>query len=439
MMQTDTIVALASGHGRAGVAVMRVSGPHTVQLMQAMCGFVPPPRLAKLAKLKDANGLLLDRALVLMFPAPNSFTGETVGEFHLHGGAAVIEAVLGACLQTDGVRLAAPGEFTRRAFENGKMDLSEAEGLGDLIDAETEAQRRQALRQMEGHLRLEVEGWRESLLDALASAEGDIDFPDEDLPPGLSRVAVHQIESLRDRLTLHVQASAAALRVRDGFRVAIIGPPNAGKSSLLNNLAGRDAAMVSDIAGTTRDIVEVRLVLNGAVVWISDTAGLRETSDVLEEEGVRRALAQAERSDMTLALYSTSEDIVPLAPLVSEGDLWVQTKIDFSRALIAAPGKSIAISNITGAGLSELEQYIADMAAHDLEASESGALTRVRHRAAVQEALACLDRALDPDRFAVELVAEDLRLAMRSLERICGRVDMEDILDRIFSRFCIGK
>jgi tRNA modification GTPase len=417
---------------------LRVSGPNARDVALSLAGDLPKPRVAALRELHDKSGALLDKALVLWFPAPASFTGEDVVELHVHGGRAVVAGVLEACLETAGVSLAKPGEFTRRAFENGKMDLSAAEGLADLIEAETIAQRRQALRQMDGALAREVVAWRDIIIDALADAEGDIDFPDEDLPPGLTNRARSRIANLRERLWQRLTDSDRALRVRDGFRVAIIGAPNAGKSSLLNVLAKREAAIVSPLAGTTRDVIEVRLVLAGAVVFLADTAGLRETSDDIESQGVTRALAEAGEADLRLGVIASPEERDALIPLMGPDDIWILAKSD----QIDWPQPHVCehrLSSKTGYGLSELEERLAQLAQTDLATLDAAPLTRLRHKEATTLTIAALDRALLARGDHGELIAEDLRLAARHLGQIIGRVDMEDVLDRLFSQFCIGK
>jgi tRNA modification GTPase len=421
------------------VGVVRVSGPQAGQVLSEVSnGPLPPARKATLRTLKDRDGLALDKALVLWFPAPASFTGEDVCEFHVHGGRAVVAGTIEACLVVDGVKLAKPGEFTRRAFEHGKMDLSAAEGLGDLIEAETDAQRRQALRQMDGALAQDIILWREQIIDALADAEGDIDFPDEDLPPGLNARARQRISDLKDLLTQNLSQAQRAIRVRDGYRVTILGPPNAGKSSLINVLANRDAAIVSPIAGTTRDVVEVRLVLGGAVVWIADTAGLRDGLDEIETIGIERAQAHAKESDLRLCLIANEADRADLAPYKRPEDIWVLTKADATTWATQSPD-DIIISSATGLGIEMLEDLITARAQADLVSSESAPLTRLRHQEAVKETVEALSRALESEGTAPELIAEDLRLAARALGQIIGRVDMDDVLDRLFSQFCIGK
>jgi tRNA modification GTPase len=437
-LAVSTIIALASGQGPAGVSIIRVSGPQAASVLASLAGAIPQPRVASLRSLKTDSGETIDRALVLWFPLPNSFTGQDVAEFHVHGGRAVVVDVLEACLTIPHVALAKPGEFTRRAFENGKMDLSAAEGLGDLIDAETKAQRRQALRQMEGALADEVLAWREAIIDALADAEGDIDFPDEDLPPGLSERARLRIGGLRDKLAIHLADSERAVRVRDGFRVAIVGAPNAGKSSLLNRLAQREAAIVSPIPGTTRDIVEVRLILDGMIIWVADTAGLREASDQIEAEGIMRALSQAQHADLRIGLVASVAEREPLLEVLQAGDVWALAKADTNTWELQSD-HDIAVSSLTGLGIESLEAAIIERARRDLTASQTAPLTRLRHKEAVAATIEALDRALHVTGDTPELVAEDLRLAVRHLGEIIGRVDMEDVLDRLFSQFCIGK
>ena len=406
--------------------------------MQRFIGLLPTPRQATLRALKGADRTIIDRALVLWFPSPASFTGEDVVELHVHGGRAVVSDIIEACLRVPHVVLAKPGEFTRRAFENGKMDLSSAEGLADLIDAETTAQRRQALRQMEGALSLEVMSWREEILDALADAEGDIDFPDEDMPLGLTVRARDRITALREKLVQHLADSGRAIRVRDGFRVAILGLPNAGKSSLLNVLAKRDAAIVSPHPGTTRDVVEIRLVLEGLVIWIADTAGLREAADQIEAMGISRTIEQADTADLRLIVIADEADREQMEPYVTIGDIWVLAKSDIH--VWAQPtANEIPISSTTRLGLHELESAILKRAKQDLSETESAPLTRLRHKEAVKATIDALNRALILGHDVPELLAEDLRLAVRSLSEIIGSVSTEEVLSRVFSQFCIGK
>ncbi|MFN8959388.1 MAG: tRNA uridine-5-carboxymethylaminomethyl(34) synthesis GTPase MnmE [Hyphomonadaceae bacterium] len=437
-MTASTIVALASGPGPAGVSIIRLSGPACEHVAQRLIGSTPLPRRAKLARIVDRVGEPIDNALVLYFPCPHSFTGEDVLELHVHGGRAVVRDTLEACLGIPDVRLAEAGEFSRRAFLNGKMDLTAAEGLADLVEAETAAQRRQALRQMEGELADDGGRWREAGSDGLADAEGVLDFPEVDVPPGLSERSRQRIESLKGRLEAYLAESRRAERVRTGYQVAIVGKPNAGKSSLINQLARRDAAIVSPVPGTTRDIVDVRLVLGGMVILISDTAGLRESEDLIEVEGVRRARQRAEEADLRLGLITDHADMAEFADLMKDGDLWLLGQADRLDWTEQA-GVGLAVSSVTRQGLDDLESIITERAQADLGKSESAPLTRLRHQEAVRDGIAALDRALTASVLAPELVAEDLRLAARALGRVTGRVDMEDVLDRLFSQFCIGK
>lgn len=437
-----TICALASGAGRAGVAVIRVSGPASGLAARALAGSVPPPRKTALRVLRSGRGEAIDQALVLWFPGPESFTGEDVAEFHVHGGPAVIAAVMDALLGLPGLRLSEPGEFTRRAFEHGKLDLTEAEGLADLVDAETEGQRRQALRQLQGGLKHIYEGWRADLLSAIALVEADIDFPDEDLPQGLSSRAADHIADLAHGLSEHLNDCRRGERVRDGYRVAIIGAPNAGKSSLLNALAGREAAIVSPFPGTTRDVVEIRLVLAGFPVWIADTAGLREAADMIEAEGVKRALARAEEADLRLVVLDAT-DPAALPQAARPDDLVIWNKSDLapwsaSRLFDASDGaRPIPISAATGDGLPDLLTALSARVVQALSAQETPALSRARHRALVAAAAQEVNDALAAP--APEFAGEHLRRAADALGRLTGRIHVEDVLGEIFGRFCIGK
>jgi tRNA modification GTPase len=448
-MKPDTIVALASGAGRAGVAVIRLSGPAAGDVLRALTDRdLPKPRVAtRMAFCAPDGGLSLDDGLALWFPGPASFTGEDVAELHVHGGPAVIAAIIDAVLSQPGVRPADPGEYTRRAFENGKLDLAEAEGLADLVDAETEGQRRQALRQRRGALSAVYEGWRAKLIEAAALIEAEIDFPDEDLPGALSRRAGPILEALAADMARHLDDAYRGERIRDGYRIAIIGPPNAGKSSLLNALAQREAAIVSDIPGTTRDVVEVRLVLAGYPVWIADTAGLREAADAIEAEGVRRALARAEEADLVIGVSEAGQPVPDeLFDTLGPGDLLVRSKADLDHASISERGRTrriaqpeYRVSVQTGEGLAELETLLRKLVSHRLGREEAPVLTRARHRRLVEEARAALMRAIPALNRGAELAAEDARLAASAIGRLTGRIDVEDLLDEIFSSFCIGK
>jgi tRNA modification GTPase len=449
-MKPDTIVALATGAGRAGVAVIRLSGPAAGATLSALTARdLPKPRTATREAFCDPRtGVSLDDGLALWFPGPHSFTGEDVVELHIHGGPAVIAAVVDAALSQPGVRPAEPGEYTRRAFENGKLDLAEAEGLADLVDAETEGQRRQALRQRRGALSAVYEGWRGRLIEAAALIEAEIDFPDEDLPGALAQRAGPILQGLADDMGQHLNDAHRGERIRDGFRIAIIGPPNAGKSSLLNALAQREAAIVSDIPGTTRDVVEVRLVLAGFPVWLADTAGLREAADAIEAEGVRRALARAEEADLRIGVVEAGADAPgSITSVLGPNDLLVRSKLDLHgppasrRPTPAHAGETPAVhvSATTGEGLRELEALIAAKVTTALGREEAPVLTRARHRRLVEEARAALSRAIPALDVGPELAAEDVRVAADQIGRLTGRIDVEDLLGEIFSSFCIGK
>ncbi|GAM97282.1 GTPase and tRNA-U34 5-formylation enzyme TrmE [alpha proteobacterium U9-1i] len=421
------------------MAVLRLSGPQAAVALEALTDRPPPPPriAARRAFCAPESGLSLDDGLALWFPRPASFTGEDVAELHVHGGPAVVAAMVDACLAVPGVRLAEPGEFTRRAFENGKLDLAEAEGLADLVDAETEGQRRQALRQRRGALSAVYEGWRARLIEAAALIEAEIDFPDEDLPGELSRRAGPILQALADDLARHLNDSHRGERIRDGFRIAIIGPPNAGKSSLLNALAQRQAAIVSDIPGTTRDVVETRQIMAGFPVWIADTAGLREAADAIEAEGVRRALERAEEADLRLGLIEAGvEPPEALTAALKPGDLLVRTKTDLGTP--TAPS-DLSVSALTGQGMVELAALLSERVRDALGREEAPVLTRARHRRLVEAARDALLRAISALDAGPELAAEDVRVAADQIGRLTGRIDVEDLLSEIFSSFCIGK
>ena len=449
----DTIVALASGPGIAAVAVIRVSGPRTRDALEAFCGDVPPPRHAALRDI-GPRGSKLDRGLVLWFPGPSSFTGEDMAELQLHGSRAVIRGVIDALLTLPGVRLAEPGEFARRAFENGKLDLTEVEGLADLVNAETEAQRRQALAQSEGSLRQLYEGWRVELLGAQALMEAGLDFADEgDVAIDVSVKAGAVVHRLRESIARHL-ADHRGERLRDGFRIVIAGPPNAGKSSLLNALAKRDAAIVSEEAGTTRDVIEVHLDLGGIPVILVDTAGIREARGKVEAEGISRALARVEEADLVLWLVDATDPIwTPLPnaiPAISTQSsamrvqsgaiparIFVLNKIDLAR--VQGGPERIEISARTGEGLDRLIAALEARAAELVETTAASPLmTRARHRVELDAAEAALRRFGDPA-LSPELKAEELRIAANHLGRLTGRIDVEEVLGAIFAEFCIGK
>jgi tRNA modification GTPase len=433
-----TIFALASGAGAAGVAVVRVSGPGAGAALVALTDRpLPRRRVATLRRLVDpASAETLDEALVLWMPGPASFTGEDVVELHIHGGRAVVAGVVEALGRRAGLRPAEPGEFTRRAFETGRMDLTAAEAVADLVAAETAAQRRQALRQMGGALARLYDGWRERLVRALAHVEAAIDFPDEDLPGGILGAATGEVAALQVAIGAHLDDGGRGERLRAGVSVAIVGAPNAGKSSLLNALAGRDVAIVSARAGTTRDVIEVHLDLAGCPVILADTAGLRETDDEIEAEGVRRARARAAAADLTVALFdaTTAPDDATRA-LVGPETIVVRSKADLGAPLGGIGG--LPVSARTGAGLAELLARLTAAVTDRFAAADQPALTRARHRSALIEARDALARSRSAR--LPELAAEDLRLAARALGRITGRIDVEDLLDVIFRDFCIGK
>ena len=438
MGRGDTIFALASAAGRAGVAVFRVSGPRARECVKRLTEQeIPPSHRAVLRTLRGRDGPL-DEALVLWFEGPASLTGEDVAEFQVHGGRAIAEALAAELSALPGCRPAEPGEFTRRAVEHGKFDLTQAEAIADLVAAETEAQRRQALRQYDGALGAFYERWRAELIKALAWAEAVIDFSDEELPDDVLAETRRTAEAVRTAVEAHLDDARRGELVREGLFLTVIGPPNAGKSSLVNALAGRDVAIVSEIAGTTRDVVEVRMDLGGYAVILADTAGLREASEGVEAEGVRRALARAESADLILLLLDGSDaksSVFMPANMVNKPCLTVWNKADLPWPVRR---EGLRLSLKTGEGLDAVIAAIAAAAKDRLEVSGGAPLlTRLRHRHALSEAAAALQRAAGTRE--PELFAEDLRLALRSLGRITGRVDVEELLDTIFKDFCIGK
>jgi len=452
MSSSDTIFALSSGPPPAAVAVIRISGPNARFGLETLIRRLPEPRRASLAKLRDpATGAVLDEGLALWFPGPRSETGEDMVELHLHGGRAVIAATLAALARLEGFRPAGPGEFTRRALENGRMDLTAVEGLADLIFAETEAQRRQAVRQLQGALGERVEDWRKRLIDSMAMVEARIDFSDEaDVPEDLLGPALAVAQALREEILEALADDRRGERLRDGLTIAIAGPPNAGKSSLLNRIARREAAIVSPYPGTTRDVIEVHLDLDGYPATVLDTAGIRDPEDPVEQEGVRRALARAHAADLVLWVVDAGLDhqSAQSPPNGDPNAVWmIRNKIDLLPAeskSAAAPDPSgrrtFAISAQTGEGIDTLLVALAEHAAEVFVLGEPSIVTRARHRAALTETVEALDRAIAQGaRGQEDLLAEELRLAARRLGRITGRVDVEDILDVIFRDFCIGK
>lgn len=438
------IFALATPPGKAGVAVIRISGPRVVKVVESLCTVLPVPRKAVLCNFYDDTKEIIDRGLLLWFPEPHSFTGESVAELHLHGGRATVERMLSVLGQMPGTRPAEAGEFTRRAFENGKLDLTEVEGLADLVAAETEGQRRQALRQTEGRLGGLYESWRARLIQALAHLEADIDFSDEDLPGGLQEAVAVNLRQLCTEIGDHLADGHRGEILRRGFKAVILGAPNVGKSSLINILAQREVAIVTPQAGTTRDVIEVHLDLGGYLVTVADTAGLRDAQDAVEVEGIRRARAQAQSADLKLLVFDARDwpDLaMDTAGLRDEASLLVLNKVDLAphTAALAAAHNFLPVSFLTGQGVDAVLRAIEKTVEARLGGSETPGLTRERHRRELSICLACLQRAVDPGAAMAELVAEDVRLAMRALGRITGRADVEDILDIVFAEFCIGK
>jgi tRNA modification GTPase len=447
----QTIFALSSGRAPSAIAVVRVSGPQAGAALTLLAGKMAGPRRATRVLLRDANRQPIDDAIVLWFPAPSSATGEDVAEFHIHGGQAVLAALFASLSAMENVRAAEPGEFTRRAFENGKLDLTEAEGLDDLIHADTDRQRRQALRQLKGLLGDRVRDWRAQIIEASALIEAGIDFSDEgDVPTELIAPALAKIETLLGEIQKVLAGQGRSERLREGLLIAIAGPPNVGKSTLMNQLARRDVAIVSPHAGTTRDIIEVALDLDGYPVTVIDTAGVRETKDPVELEGVRRARVRAAEADLVLWLSDAEHD----KTIVGEGPapIWlVRNKIDLDQvgsgtATQSRGGKgqglgepTFAISASRGDGIPELISGLVGFAQEFFGATESGLISRIRQRELLQQTAASLQRCVAVIGQGEELAAEDLRAAAYSLGRLLGRVDVEDILDAVFREFCVGK
>mmetsp|Transcript_18535 Transcript_18535/g.30412 ORF Transcript_18535/g.30412 Transcript_18535/m.30412 type:complete len:428 (-) Transcript_18535:11063-12346(-) len=426
----DTIFALATAQGRAGVAVVRLSGPNAFVVAEGLCGTLPMGRMPALRHLCDTDGVGLDHALVLKFEEPASFTGEDTVEFHLHGSVAVVSAVLRA-LGSSSARMAEPGEFTRRALENNKMDLAQVEGLADLIESETEAQRRQAMRGMSGDFSARIEQWRSKLIRAAALIEATIDFADEDVPVDVTPEVTDILVAVTQDVCVQLNGFSAAERIRTGFEVAIVGPPNAGKSTLLNALARRDAAITSEIAGTTRDVIEVRMDIGGIPVTLLDTAGLREGQDDIEAQGIERAIDRADAADLRIFLKDPESDL-QIAP--KAGDVVLAPKADQRTDDIPS------VSGKTGEGLAELIAVIEDQLGK--QTTGAGLITHERHRQAMAQSLDNLTAAAErvgsgPEFY--DIAAEEIRIAIRSLEVVVGRVDVENLLDEIFASFCLGK
>jgi tRNA modification GTPase len=441
MTSTDTIFALSSGGLPSGVAVIRLSGPRSRETVIRLCGRVAQPRHASLLPIRDRNGAMLDQGLVLFFPGPNSFTGEDCAELQIHGGRATVKAVLAALAGFEGLRAADAGEFSRRAFLNGRLDLVEAEGLADLIAAETEMQRRLAAEQASGGLSALYDSWAKRLTHARAMIEAELDFADEDDVPGSVAATIwRDMHDLEQDIVNHLADAKTGEIVRDGLNVVIAGPPNAGKSSLLNHLAKRDVAIVTDVPGTTRDVLSVDLDLSGYAVRLHDTAGLRATEDVVEREGIRRTHLSLARAHLVLLLSEEPGNAWPLLDdLQGCPILRVRTKIDKANPSWPDDGADVMISVLSGAGIEALISAIGRYLP-DLEAGSALALpTRQRHVASLAEARAQIRLALESEEDSLDIRAEYLRLAGHALGRVTGRVDVENLLDVIFSEFCIGK
>lgn len=427
----DTIFALATAPGRAGVAVIRVSGPRAPEVAGRLCGTLPAPRRASVRRLYDDSGLLLDEAIVVVFEEGHSFTGEAVAELHLHGSPAVVRAVLGVLAGMEGLRQAAAGEFTRRALENGRLDLAQVEGLADVLSAETEAQRRQAQRVLSGAVGRRAEGWRGRLIRAAALIEATIDFADEDVPSDVWPEVSDLLQALVAEFRAEIAGSAVAERVRDGFEVAIVGKPNIGKSTLINYLAGREAALTSEIAGTTRDVIEVRLDIAGLAVTFLDTAGIRASDDRVERMGIDRALDRAQAADLRVFLVENLEEALPVTR--SPDDLVLVAKADLGATA------SAAVSGVTGHGVDMLIEQVSGVLSE--RAAGVATVTRARHRDALGVAVQACTGALWElqEQRRSEVCAEEVRTALRALDELVGRVDVEHVLGDIFQSFCIGK
>lgn len=434
---TDTIFALATPPGRGAIAVIRLSGPAVEPALTALGATRLEPRMAAVRDLAHA-GDHIDQALVLRFAAPNSYTGEDSAELHLHGGRAVVEAASRALIAL-GLRPAEPGEFTRRAFQNGRMDLAQAEAVADLIDAETSAQAKQALGQLDGKLSETYAGFRRDLLHALALVEAEIDFPDEEVPDNLARTAGPVLDRLADDLRRAVDTGRRGERVRDGYRIVLIGETNAGKSSLFNALVAREAAIVTPIAGTTRDVLDADLVIGGYAVTLSDTAGLRESDDPVEAEGVRRARLRAEQADLRLWVRAPGDPDGVAADYARPNDLVVANKSDLGVISTAGGLEILSVSTESGQGLPALHDWIAARLSADLAGADFPAITRERHRLRLTEALSAVTAARAALDVAPEMAGDDLRRAADALARVTGAIGVEDILGQVFSTFCIGK
>ncbi|SLN40658.1 tRNA modification GTPase MnmE [Roseovarius albus] len=427
----ETVFALSSAEGKAGVAIVRVSGPRAFDAAQALCGDLPKVRKASVRVLTDPDGVLLDEALLILFDKNQSFTGDQTVEFHLHGSPAIVTSVLNALSSIEGLSPANPGDFTRRALENGRIDLSQVEGLADLIDSETEAQRRQAIRIFKGEFAEKTEGWRKKLIRAAALIEATIDFADEEVPTDVSP----EVNGLLDHVMCEIQQEIAGVksaeRIRLGFEVAIVGAPNVGKSTLLNKIAGREAAITSEYAGTTRDVIEVRMDLYGLPVTFLDTAGLRDTDDFVESIGIDRAKERARAADLCVFLQDKEH---PLEFEPCEDDIVLTAKADTQEKEVNA------VSGKTGFGVSELLERISSILRS--RSSNAGLATRIRHQEAMNKGLESLSAAqsyVSGGEDVAEFAAEEIRAAVRSLDSLVGRIGVENLLDEIFASFCLGK
>jgi len=430
-----TIFALASAQGRAGVSIIRLSGPRALATAEAMSGKTFKPRFATYTDLVH-KGELLDQCVAIWFKAPNSFTGEDCVELHVHGSSAVIDRLYSVLLSME-LSLAEPGEFTRRALENHKLDLTQAEAIADLVDAESEAQRRQALTQLGGGLRARYEGWRSELIDLLARLEVYIDFPDEDLPEDLSQAILKRIDSLEASLREALADEKRGRQIREGYRIVILGEPNAGKSSLFNVLLKAETAIVTPVAGTTRDVLEAQLRIGPYSVLLYDTAGLRETEEVVEREGIRRARQRAVEADLRIWVIDSQNPSEPELELFAPGDFVVYNKSDSGGVSRETPG--FEVSTLTGAGLDAFIQALETHVENALSLQTFPAATRDRHRMRLAEAHGHILHALNSRLMVPELTAEDIRMAINSFEALFGRYDVEKVLDEVFSSFCIGK